>query len=190
MHFRLPATALTIFGLLASPTNAVPAGHEHYTTDDHPTTTTSSASCATSSAAAGGVSGLLNDILTVGLAGTRPFLVYPPFGDDAILAAASQPTPTSSATPGAQTSISDAQTVCSYTITPGQCVPVYYPPGFQEALETGWEIIKYIFPFFFVATDPSANPGSLPALNDTTVDEILSSASACAPGPTVTGFLW
>lgn len=46
-----------------------------------PTTTTTSACAATSSAAVGGgVSGLLNDISTVGLAGTRSFLVYPPFG--------------------------------------------------------------------------------------------------------------
>jgi hypothetical protein len=85
---------------------------------------------------------------------------------------------------------------------------VTYPPGTQEALEVAWEIVKYIFPFFFVATGetgPSAPLGTLseyfcavsvslslnqPRIDDTTVGQILSSASACGPGPTPTGFVW
>lgn len=86
--------------------------------------------------------------------------------DDAIRAIAAQPTPTTSATPAAQTSISDSQTLCSYTITPGQCVPVTYPPGTQEALEVAWEIVKYIFPFFFVATGETGASAPLGTLSE------------------------
>jgi hypothetical protein len=85
MHVKLPA-ALTLFSLLTTSAIAVPAANVERNNDGHPTTTTTSACAATSSAAVGGgVSGLLNDILTVGLAGTRPFLVYPPFGKHALI---------------------------------------------------------------------------------------------------------